>query len=250
MPTWLDPIVTLLCTAFLCVASVQDLKTREIDDKIWVAMGALAAVRWAFGAFVEAELIVLRLTSTAVSAGLFSALWYLGMYGGADLKALVCISTAFPVPPRLGTLPWPRALPVFPISVFNNAVLMSLASIPLNLAHNMLIYRREGELFSGYSEPVWRKVLILMATRKVPLWRVRGGHNLMLSERKGEGGRKVLLWPKEGAAPQGGDEELVFAHYLIPMIVPITAGFLVAVLWGDVLMGFVFDLVSGQGTAF
>lgn len=244
MSVGIDPILVLICAAFLCAASAQDLRTREIDDKIWVAMGALAAARWALGLFAEPELVFLRTMSTGVSAALFFVLWYLGMYGGADLKALLCISLAFPVPPRLYAYAAPKALPLFPLSVFNNAVLISLAFVPLNLVHNLLVYLREGELFSGYSEPLWRKTVTLVAARKVTLGRVRAGHDLMLSERSGEDGKKVVLWPREDITLEGADDELVFAHYLIPMIVPITFGFLVAAFLGDVLMGFVFGLIS------
>lgn len=244
MSVGLDLVVTLLCASFLCTASAQDIRTREIDDKVWIAMGVLAAARWVLGVFVEAELMM-RLISTAISATLFSALWYLGMYGGADLKALLCISLVFPVPPRLDVYVEPKALPVFPLSVFNNAVLISLAFVPLNLLHNLIVYMREGELFSGYSEPLWRKVVTLVAARKVTLGRARASHDLMLSERGGEGGKKVILWPREDITLEGTDDELVFAHYLIPMIVPITAGFLVAAFLGDILMGFIFGIISG-----
>jgi preflagellin peptidase FlaK len=233
----------------LVYASIQDFKTREIDDRIWIAF----AIPTAFVTIVRIILetntgsVVPVLTSILISSVLFFILGYLGFYGGADVKALFCITLAFPTHPELPFGSGTISLPAFPLTIFNNAILISLAFIPLNLLDNLISYRKRGNLFAGYSEPIWKKILILMATRKVTVQEIKDNPSLMASEMiTADKKKKVLLWPKSSEENEASlpEEGLLFAHYLMPMIVPITIGFVLSLVLGDVLIGTVLKLLG------
>lgn len=90
---------------------------------------------------------------TAITLAIFYAIDYIGLFGGADAKILISLSLAIPWPlttirPVLGT-----ELPVLPISIFNNALLCAVITLPYAMAANIAWKIRTGlSLFGGLEE--------------------------------------------------------------------------------------------------
>lgn len=84
--------------AFLGWASYQDLKSREVRNATWlfyiIASVVLSTLN--FTLFMP-HAAVWYVINIAVTFILSMALWQLGVYGGADSKALICISIAHTV---------------------------------------------------------------------------------------------------------------------------------------------------------
>jgi len=99
----------------LAIASKQDIKTREVSDRIWKTMFLLAAILLVIEINLfkgyERETVILEIffMSMLMLMGyvLFAGFNRLqqGAFGGADAKAFMCIAVLLPYPLVFGMLP-------------------------------------------------------------------------------------------------------------------------------------------------
>ncbi|MCQ8892864.1 MAG: prepilin peptidase, partial [Candidatus Methanosuratincola sp.] len=74
----------LVLGAALAVASYQDVKTREIDDRVWVASGLVGALLTVAEIIVSPGYpVILAVFSALLTAAIAIGVFYLGLYGGA-----------------------------------------------------------------------------------------------------------------------------------------------------------------------
>lgn len=108
----------LLIAIALTYASFQDIKTREIDDRVWLLVIPLGAILTAIEIFTTPGYpLLLSGLSIILSVILALALFYAGLYGGADAKALIAIAATLPLPPYTQFIS-----PFYPLAVFGNAL--------------------------------------------------------------------------------------------------------------------------------
>jgi preflagellin peptidase FlaK len=182
----LAAIKIVLLGGTLFVASFQDLKSREVSDKIWgvaLPLGLMLTV-------VEIVLnpgypYLLALLSGLFSVALAFGIYYLGLYGGADAKALATIAATSPLPPYgiFGTSPF------FPITVLGNGIILSLLLIPACLVWNVLFYLRGKDLFSGLTVSWWEKVVAVLIGVKVKATTAKSVHFTLMEIVKEDGTR-------------------------------------------------------------
>ncbi len=195
----LAAIKIVLLGGALLVASLQDLKSREVSDKIWgVALPLGLTLTIVEIITTPSYPYLLALLSGAFSVALAFGIYYLGLYGGADAKALATIAATFPLPPYgiFGTSPF------FPVTVLGNGIILSLLLIPACLVWNVLFYLRGKDLFSGLTVRGWEKLVALLIGVKVKATTAKSVHfNLM--ERVGEDGERCLRFIHR---VEGGEE--------------------------------------------
>lgn len=251
----LDGARVFLCLAFLTYASWSDLKNREVSNTVWVAFAplALALTSLQFFLFPSQSWFIYVLSFGATSA-LSIVLFYAGAWGGADAKALICLSLALPTYPVY--LPQPflsYVIPLFPITIFCNAVLLTALSVFYVITKNCFWKGRiRRRLFEGFErESKWRKVLTILCGYKVETAELEKGGFLYPIEDVyvGDGGeteRKLIVMPKDeereeimerilNAARRGKLPKEVWVTPGLPFLVFITAGFIVALIFGDIL---------------
>jgi len=142
----IDLILIALIVVMLLIASYQDIRSREVSDSFWIVIGGVGALRTLYYSYMNPSDIVMELISIGASVGLALAMFYLGLMGGADSKALIALAVAFPI--RSELLPSTgHVLPIFPLSVFINAILLSLVILPYILALNLIWILRKRPLF-------------------------------------------------------------------------------------------------------
>jgi preflagellin peptidase FlaK len=249
-----DGARTILCLSFLIYASWSDYKTREVSDKVWVILGPLALALTAFQFFVFIpELLITYFLSFAVTSVLALLIFYAGGFGGADAKALICISLALPVYPS-HFLPQPSGVfsPIFPLTIFTNSVLFGALSVFYALFRNLFWKaRNRRSLFEGLeTESLGRKLLVLFSGFKVKVSKLENGHMLPLEDvdvnDKGNPKRKLLAYPKIDEqeeiiarimdnAKEEKVEGGVWATPGLPLLIFITAGLIFALAYGDIV---------------
>ncbi|MCW4008985.1 MAG: prepilin peptidase [Candidatus Bathyarchaeota archaeon] len=155
-------------TITLAAAAVYDVKTREVPDKIWMtALPASAAITAA--AYINNELHWLSIAvSLALAAALSLAFAYFGLFGGADVKALIYVAIAVPAyPAGLPLLPDPARTPAF--TIICNAALISII-YPLRIfisnLHKML--RKQNPYQNIQIKPRDAFIMLFTSTR-VPI---------------------------------------------------------------------------------
>ena len=177
MKILIDLVLIALIAVMLLIASYQDIRSREVSDSFWIVIGGVGALRTLYYSYMNPSDIVMELISIGASVGLALAMFYLGLMGGADSKALIALAVAFPI--RSELLPSTGyALPIFPLSVFINAILLSLVILPYILALNLIWILRKRPLFDKSVElPYWKKILILITGVKKNASKVVGNVN-------------------------------------------------------------------------
>ena len=252
-----------LSLGFLLYASWSDYKTREVSNRVWVIYAPIAL------SLSLADFLIYdpfsRLPSYGVSFGVTAViaivLFYSGAFGGADSKALMCIALALPFSTETLFSPIvsggvsPLSLNLFPLTVFSNGVLFAAATGLYMILYNILWHRRTGKkTFEGTlaAESVGKKLVAMITGHKVSVIKLKEKwHIYPMEDVEDESGanqpkRKLVVVPKdEGrdeivarlskAASSGRIDSYVWATPGLPMLIFITVGLVVALVFGDVV---------------
>jgi preflagellin peptidase FlaK len=225
----------LLIGAALVVGSWQDIKTREIDDRLWLVAGV------AGGLLTVAEIaatpsypLLLAGFSIMLTAILAFGIYFLGLYGGADAKALLVIALVMPV----NTFA-PSVLPIFPLTVFGNSLVISLLIIPACLVINAL-GAGKGPLFAGVKASSLKKVAAIFTGIRVSPQTAKSVHFNLIEWPLPSGGSELKLFHKVEEVDETkrfvAGAKSVWVTVAIPMIVFFLGGFILAALGVDILI--------------
>jgi len=251
-----------LSLAFLLYASWSDYKTREVSNRVWVLFAPLALLlTLAELLLYEPSKLVLFGLSVGVTVAIAFILFYSGGFGGADSKAIMCIALALPFSletpfaPALAAGVSPLSQNLFPITIFSNAVLFAalsgIAMLLLNLKWRLTTGKK---IFAGSlaTESIGKKILVLITGYKVSVAKLKAKWHIYpmedIEEDNGENPfkRKLVVVPRdEGrdkiverlskAVDAGKIDADVLATPGLPMLIFITAGLIIALLFGDIV---------------
>jgi len=256
MQTWdlLNIIRVAVCIVILVYSCVTDWKIRRAPNRLWYIMGGIGLILGIYELYssgFDRILLFSWLFGVVFVFVLMYFLYYFFEYfgmtglGGADAKALIAIAIMFPYYPRINIsgLELPitdvtRSV-IFGFSVFGNALVLNLV-VPIAILIYNIFNVPGGELranvlgsFTGYKsslENLKGKHVRLMhryveENGKLQIKKAFGG-----SELNDEAYKKLLRLKAEGKI---GDK--VWVTPKIPFLIPITLGFLVAIIYGDFL---------------
>ncbi len=255
----LDGVRIILTLSFLAYASWSDWKKREVSNKVWAVLAPLALLLSSVQFILFAGDLLIYVLSFAVTSGLAIVLFYAGAFGGADAKALICLSLALPQYPASLSLVFTTLTPevlvssLFPIIVFSNSVLLAAFTVVYALLRNLLWKLKTGsKLFEGFEkESFGRKLLALLTGYKINVAKLERYEYLYPLEDIGvaedsQADRKLLVMPKDeireqivqrilDAARTGKIQNDVWATPGLPMLIFITVGLVMALVFGDLV---------------
>jgi len=255
----LTTIRTSLTLIFLLYASWSDYKTREVSNNVWLLFAPPALALTLIELFSYGE--TLSVLSYGMCFGLTAAfaviLFYFGGFGGADAKALMCLALALPFYPSNLLTFLERVSPIseifFPVTVFSNSVLLAAAAAVYMFLRNVAWHLMTGNrLFEGYENAsLGRKVLVLITGYKVSIAKLREKWHIYLLEDIEECNentlkRRLVVIPRDEnrnvmveklakAVETGKISDAVWATPGLPMLIFITAGLVLALLFGDIV---------------
>jgi archaeal preflagellin peptidase FlaK len=243
---------------FLIYASWSDFRTREVSNQVWAIYAPIAFVL-SIAEFLlyEPSKLLLFGVSVGFTIGLAFLLFYSGGFGGADSKALMCIALALPFAPTTFTPAFgisPTSQFIFPLTIFSNGVLFAAATGIYMIGRNVVWHKKMGKkMFTGTltHESIGKKILILITGYRVPIanlqakWHVFPMEDLAESDEKGlerklvvvprDEGRDAIVDRLSNAAKAGKIDNYVWATPGLPLLIFITLGLIVALLFGDVV---------------
>ncbi len=238
---WLENARSIVSIILLSLGSIQDFKSREIDDRIWVVFLASAVILNLPGVFNGSVEPAWWLLFAGLQSCLFILLYYAGVYGGADAKGLMCLSLMYPSTPTgfLIDLSTGR-LPVA-FSTMNNALMLTVLYLPINLFWNISVKLRGVELFKGLEkENLLRRAAALLLLRKVRFSQYCAENSrFLLAERRSRSGVRRIVFSRkmDEKAEQGfKPDEHVFTSFLMPLQVLLLLGLVVRLFYGDILL--------------
>ncbi|MCQ1534530.1 peptidase A24 [Methanosarcina sp. KYL-1] len=237
----------LFAMPFLLYSCYSDLKARRVSNRVWKYMLASGSVFILYELFTGGlpYLKALLFSGVVVFVSVY-ILFQLGAFGGGDAKGLIVLSLIFPLYPvfRLGEEFYPLlGLPpigLFTFTVFGNALLLTVL-VPLGMfCYNLLHFSPEMlkkplYMFIGYRTEVsslkYKEHLGLMekfelteeGTIKRSFARTGLDFNANLKPELEEYAKKGLIGKEVWVTPG------------LPFMLSITAGFVAAVVFGDLL---------------
>lgn len=252
MPSILEALRLTASILMLLYASVRDIKTREVSDLLWIIGGSIGFALDLHALFLGVYRPLGLLSSIGISTLLAYVIAYLGLFGGADFKALTALSLLLPHPPGFSPL-LGVVSPLYPLTIFSNSVLAGASLSILILLRNLLKALRGVSLFEGLSDPWWRKLLVLLTGFRKPLSSVRGPPFEYSLEILEDGCRRLVLLPSLES-----DEEAVrvlrelrdagvgeiWVSSTLPFLLLITIGLLLSLILGDIPLWLIFKLLE------
>ena len=238
------------CLVVLCVASLLDVREREVPDKVWLLPGLPLASLTALSLALGYEPVWQTAISVLLALAIGLLIYFSGLTGGADAKALVFIALSCPISHLEPILP---SYTMLPLASFSNALLSSSTISIVLLVRNLIWKLRTGRSFFDGLEPAPRlvKALVLISGYKMragDLSKARFVFPLeVLVEEGGRLKRRLVLVVRlrEGeealslrkAVELGllDEEDHVWVSPGLPFVAFLTAGFAAAIFLGDVL---------------
>ncbi|MEM3711935.1 MAG: prepilin peptidase [Thermoproteota archaeon] len=229
----------------LSISSFQDVKKREIDNRVWMVFIALALFINLAGVLEGFVDILGWALFAGVQSALFIALYYLGAFagafGGADAKSLICLSIMYPTSITGFMVELSMGRLTEPLSALNNALILSLIFPVFNFLWNISMKIRGVELFKGLEEEgLHRRFFALFLLMKIRFSHCRSNPSkFVLAEKYSRRGVRRIVFIedfREGAVRGFKDEDYVFTSFLIPLQVLILLGLAIRLVYGDILL--------------
>lgn len=251
---WLDILRIAICLVILGYSCVTDWKTRRAPNRLWYIMGGIGLVLGLYQLYsvnFERSLVLSWVLGFGFIFVLMYLLFYLFQYlgmtgiGGADVKALMAIALMFPYYPHISIagiwLPITdvsRSI-VFGLAVFGNALALNLVVPVAVLIYNLATVPL-GELVSspmmaltGYkasTESLNGKYVRLMHRYTEKDGRLEIKRAFSGTEIDKDTYDKIAKWKNTGLV-----NSKVWVTPKLPFLIPITLGFIVTIVYGDIL---------------
>lgn len=218
-----------VASATLLYSSYLDLKKREVEDWVWVIASVIgASANLYFYIASSPPHLYLYGVAVASTAGVVFALYWAGMYGGADAKALTCLAAVHPTVDY--GIQFHR---ITGLTTFTNGMLLS-ASLPLSLAvYNTYRLARGEKIFAGFeTEPTIRKLLACFIGTRV----LKSSEKRFWSAvEKWEGGvRRFDFNISIDKMDKAGADDMWITPG-IPLLVFFTMGYFLSLTFGDIM---------------
>lgn len=224
------------CACMLAIASILDLKDREIPDKVWAIFGGFGAL-----------LLVLELSDAssplrqsgttlplflmrygigiALISGIGYATYKTGLFGGADPKALVAIAIILPYFDTAFRIHDFTAL-----TVLTNALIVSLSGMAFNVIRNTISLMRGISIFDGVAENGLKKALAFA----VGFYSSdSSGKFLFAMEEKDENGLRRFRFNPSSYGEFETETRRRWVTQALPFILYIGIGFAITIAVGD-----------------
>ncbi len=238
MSGFVDLLKVIISSGLFLKASYHDLKEREVPDSIWILMIALGLILDTVQYLLYRYDLIFALIQFVVVFGLASFMFYVAGFGGADSKALISLAVMFPVYPRFYNFPLLNTgIGIFAFSVLSNSVIVAPFIAMLFFIRNLK--ERDGKL-------LYRFIGFRVDADRIPkfynlLEYVDENWNVVRVTRGVEPDENMIERLRD--AKRRGILDRVWVTPALPFLVFMTAGFLVAVFLGDVLVWLIWNML-------
>ncbi|MBP1910577.1 A24 family peptidase C-terminal domain-containing protein [Methanolobus bombayensis] len=241
----IELLKVLACMPFLLYSCYSDIKTRRVSNDVWFMMFGVGFIFIMYDLMTYGLPYLMRnvLSFLFIFAFVY-ILFQLGAFGGADAKILMVISLIIPTFPtiEIGSTSLPvNGVPfinLFAFSVFGNSVILTVI-VPIGLFLYNLIknpsesLKRPHYMFIGYLTPISK--LQKGHFRMLDSYsRTKDGVDFRFTRSGTEITSEVISELKK-LQQEGKVKDGVWITPGLPFMIPITAGFLTAVIFGDLI---------------
>lgn len=258
---WFQTIETMkiiLTLIILILTSYMDLRTREVDDKVWIIYGfmggTLTLIEFILGYISILQILISA--STGIILGL--ALFYALGFGGADAKLIWTLGITHIINPMqiLGYTQPIIVNPIFIITILINSIFISVSAVFYNLTKNIHWYLSGKKLFEGYEKTILEKILLILVAYKANKDQIIKDKFAITVENENETGRTIKLIGHgkidarevdfnnvKERVPHIDKYETFWVEKPLPFLIFVTGGFITALILGDISIALVITIL-------
>jgi archaeal preflagellin peptidase FlaK len=227
----------LVVLIMLGTSAYFDLRSRYVSDRVWIIFGVVAFIIYIIDPPVE-EQIPYIILSVVFTTGLSGVAYKIGLFGGADVFALILVSVLVPInasyyfhavgSPVLQS-------PIISLAILLNALVLSMSQLIINILYNLhYLQRASNRLFEGFEhETGLRKLLAVVIGQK----KTQGSAKYGFSIEKSISGTKYFDFSLKNAEKRDfvSENESVWISSAMPFLVYVFAGFILTVIGIDIM---------------
>jgi len=213
----------VIALTMLIVGSIIDVWKREIHDYYWIVFGVLGFLF----VFISEDLTsnLLTIGFALIIAPFAILMWRLGLFGGADAFALIAIAVIAP----LATI---SESPITPFTTLSNAAILFVVPFLINITRNIIAKIKGENIFEGFDESTGKKIAAALMGYKAK------NPKFGFAIEKTEKGKKKFHFELHHAENQEFcTKPNTWITPGVPYLLLITAGFIIQIFYGDILLG-------------
>lgn len=212
----------------LSIATVIDIRKREINDILWIGFGGVAVLLFFLNGDLWRTFVLFAISM--IVAPVVLLIWRLGVFGGADALCLIVLSAIAPMT-TLGSLQ------ITPLTTLTNAALVSVTPIFINISRNLFAIMRGVDIFQGLDVSRLDKMIALCIG-----YRTRNPKYSFSIEKTSGSKKKLDFSFKHAEKAEFTTTSDTWVTPGIPYLIYITAGFVIQIFYGDII----FSMISGM----
>ena len=219
---YLDQIRIILSLVMLGIATMSDIKKREISDFIWIIFGGIGFGLIFLGTDFNQELF--RVGISLIVAPFAILIWRIGLFGGADAFAIIVLAI---IAPGLTV----SHSTIMPFTVLTNTVLISIVPMIINVTRNSILLATKHDIFEGFNESVKKKTIAMIVGYRAA--NPKFGFSI---EQKIGNQKKLNLALQHADTTAYCEKTDTWITPGIPYMTFILAGFAIQLIYGDILV--------------
>jgi preflagellin peptidase FlaK len=218
----------IVAMTMLGLASVIDLKKREINDKFWIGFSGVAVLLLFASPNFWIELKTIGLSMIVAPIAL--VLWRFGIFGGADAFCLIVLA---------GIAPMSSMIPsqISPFTTLENASILTVIPLFINLGRNAVSIIQGNDIFIGIEESHLKKILAMFVG-----YRTKNPKHSFCIEQMIDGKRHFDFSPKHAEKTSFCYGTDVWVTPGLPYVLYITGGFIIQIMYGDLILRLIHSL--------
>lgn len=213
-----------LALTMLIVGSIIDIWKREIHDYYWIVFGSIGFLM----IFINPNVLpyLLNIGIALIIAPFALLFWRIGLFGGADAFALIALAVIAP----MATL---SENPVTPLTTLSNIAVLFIIPFIVNIVRNSIAILRHEDIFEGFEESTFKKICAMLIGYKS-----KNPKFCFSIEKIEKGKKKMNLTLHHAENEEYCTKPNTWITPGIPYILLITGGFIIQLLYGDILLSF------------
>ncbi len=214
-----------MALAALAIGSYMDIKRREVNDLLWIIAIGLGIIIHILYPLPLLEHIHVIVVGSVTAAGIAYIAYRLGLFGGADMLALISILVILPIHEKSSIVP--------ALSMLLNACILAVASLPYNVVRNTISLVKGIDIFKDFNEPLARKIIAFIVAQRVDKV---GMHYAFIAERNTRNGKRFDLSLKHAEYSSYADVSSNGTWVIVglPFIVYMLLGLIAMLAIGDI----------------
>ena len=209
----------------LLIASILDLRKREINDILWIGFGIVAVALIFVGG--DPWNMIKSILVSMIIAPIALIIWRFGIFGGADALCLIVLAGLAPMMSLQGTQ-------ITPLTTLTNAAIVSIIPLFVNLGRNLVAISRKKDIFKDLDETKLNKAIALFVG-----YRAKSPKHCFSIEKIEGGKRRLDLGLQHAETASFCSKSDTWVTPGIPYILYISFGFVVQIIYGDVIFNFI-----------